>query len=315
MTKIIGFSGRKQSGKGTLCEFLVKNAAAVFGRVKEPQDVLPDLGRPPVVKVYSMAGPLKGVCRKVLGLSHTQCYGSDKDKNTTTIYRWCDLPHYPRIIEALRQKVRAELEEKVSTYDWFDRLYHRVMGIDAWVENVVWSRAPTGMMTARQVLQEVGTGIFRQMYANVWNEACLRAIREDAPDVALIDDVRFPDEADAVKGAGGVVIRLTRAPFKGDEHASETAMDQYTGFSRHLANHMLDKTQSCRELLWVLNVLGVVSEDVVGSKSLVGPDGGPLYGRGYFGPSLHDGGFVEGAADPRVVRPDPGRVEVWESAP
>jgi hypothetical protein len=43
----------------------------------------------------------------------------------------------------------------------------------------------------------------------------------------LTPDVRFPNELKAIQEMGGVVIRLTRAPF-GDEdrHESETALDE-----------------------------------------------------------------------------------------
>jgi hypothetical protein len=63
-------------------------------------------------------------------------------------------------------------------------------------------------------------------------DATIRQIFADNPDVAVIDDVRFPGEVEAIKESEGIVIRLQRAPFRGkDEHESESALDGYLGFS------------------------------------------------------------------------------------
>ena len=79
-------------------------------------------------------------------------------------------------------------------------------------------------MTARQVLQTVGTEFFRSIQHNVWADATIRRIQQDNPLVALIGDCRFPNEVEAVKRAGGTVIKLTRNLYNSD-HASETALD------------------------------------------------------------------------------------------
>jgi hypothetical protein len=79
-------------------------------------------------------------------------------------------------------------------------------------------------LTARQVMQFVGTDIFRKMQQNVWADATINKIKKELPKLALIADCRFPNEVDAVKNAGGIVIRLTRKPFNSD-HASEIALE------------------------------------------------------------------------------------------
>ena len=79
-------------------------------------------------------------------------------------------------------------------------------------------------MTARQVLQTVGTEFFRSIQNNVWADATIRRIQQDNPLVALIGDCRFPNEVEAVKRAGGTVIKLTRNLYNSD-HSSETALD------------------------------------------------------------------------------------------
>ena len=42
----------------------------------------------------------------------------------------------------------------------------------------------------------------------------------------LITDTRFPNEADAIKERGGIVVRVDRGLSTGD-HPSETALDDY----------------------------------------------------------------------------------------
>lgn len=204
--KIIAFSGKKQAGKSECCKFLIRNAQELFGVPPES------------VKKYSMADPLKKLCIDVLGLTHEQCYGTEEQKNTLTRYKWEDLPYY-------------------DSAQWAGK--HMYTPVEAY-GGTEYDRRPTGFMTARQVLQGVGTGIFRRMYANIWNEACIRAIKKVAAPVALIDDVRFPDEVQVVQDAGGKVIRLTRnpigdkphgvwegltVPLGGDVHESELALD------------------------------------------------------------------------------------------
>ena len=79
-------------------------------------------------------------------------------------------------------------------------------------------------LTAREVMQMVGTDMFRAMQKNVWSSATIRKIQNDKPKLAIIADCRFPNEVDAVKDAGGIVIKLTRNPHNSD-HTSEIALD------------------------------------------------------------------------------------------
>ena len=80
-------------------------------------------------------------------------------------------------------------------------------------------------LTAREVMQFVGTDVFRKMQQNVWADATILKIQKEQPSLAIIADCRFPNEVDAVKNAGGLVIKLNRNPFNSD-HASETALDE-----------------------------------------------------------------------------------------
>lgn len=79
-------------------------------------------------------------------------------------------------------------------------------------------------LTAREVLQIVGTDMFRKMQQHVWSNATIRQIFREQPSLAIIADCRFPNEVDAIKNVEGIVIKLTRNPHNSD-HASEIALD------------------------------------------------------------------------------------------
>lgn len=75
MTKIVAFSGRKQSGKTTGSHYV--------------ESLINNKGLPISYRIYNFADPLKeDICMNILGLTYEQCYGSDDDKNTMTNLVW-----------------------------------------------------------------------------------------------------------------------------------------------------------------------------------------------------------------------------------
>lgn len=241
--KILGISGKKQSGKNTLTNFVVGLELMGLGVVRggfvinekgelwipdmfgdtEFQGIL-DLSRNnpeflqfmdehvyPHVKVYSFADLLKKeVCIKILGLTYEQCFGSDADKNTLVPHLLWE--NFPGTITP--NQVVGPLEDQIEDASIVEKL-----GL------IVHEAGP---MTAREALQMVGTEIFRKMYSNVWVDATLKQIQQENSAFALICDLRFPNEVDGVKAVGGKTVRLTRDPNNGnDKHSSETALDNY----------------------------------------------------------------------------------------
>ena len=206
MTKILGFAGKKQSGKNTCCNFLqmlkfheygvCKNASLneqgqiivsdLFGETVSGYDWIPlteeyvDISQLlenfGACKIYAFADVLKEFAVDVLGLEHNQVYGTNEEKNSPT--------------------------------------------------HLLWENMPTGNnkgpMTGREVLQYFGSDICRKMYENIWFDACIRRIRKDNPELALISDVRFPNEIKGVQDEGGIVFGLPRDIVNGkDTHSSE----------------------------------------------------------------------------------------------
>jgi hypothetical protein len=84
-----------------------------------------------------------------------------------------------------------------------------------------------GPMTARQFLQFLGTDVMRKMYGPIWINSCIRRIQQEQSELAIIADIRFPNEAEAVEKIGGDLWRLNRVPFSDDKHSSEIALDDY----------------------------------------------------------------------------------------
>jgi hypothetical protein len=230
MTKILGISGKKQSGKTTIGNFLygcamldsqVVDYAAIdrHGKLVVPYHSGNGESRPcifPVeskhkiitayleehvwskIKIYNFADTLKDLCIDIFGLSYEQCYGTDEDKNSETDILWDDMP------------IKYPFKPK---------------------------KDGSKRMTSREVLQFIGTDIFRCIKNNVWVDSTIRKIYHEAPELAVVVDCRFPNEIEGIKDAGGKTVRLTRNIFGDeDQHKSETALDKYKNFDAILDN-------------------------------------------------------------------------------
>ena len=110
----------------------------------------------------------------------------------------------------------------------------------------------SGPMTAREVMQFVGTDIFRKMYGDVWAEGTIKRILKEKTELAVICDCRFPNEVAAVQKAQGKVIRFTRSPYREDQHASEVALDNYDGFDAILDNANMSISEQNQNLYEIL---------------------------------------------------------------
>lgn len=213
MTKIIGISGRKQSGKNTCANYInghiLKSKRMIENFSINPNGELEiqtynssgtlgwgvfDLLRKdstfieyahnelwPFVKTYHFADELKSMCYRLFGIKIEQVYGSDDQKNELTNILWDDMP---------------ENNEKL-----------------------------TGPMTAREFMQHFGTNVIRKIKDDAWVECTIANILYEQSNVAIIPDVRFPNEVHAIHQNGGVVIRLTRDIHHSD-HKCEIALDQ-----------------------------------------------------------------------------------------
>lgn len=248
MVKIIGISGRKQSGKNTTANYIngcvlkSKNMVEDFyidtdGNLvinttdqsgKSGYGVL-DVTRKdssfidyadkelwPYIKIYHFADYLKEMSINLFGLNAKNVYGSDKQKNMKTHLLWENMP------------------DNTSNKE--------------------------GKMTYREFLEHFGTYIVRKIRPDAWVHATINKIMSEDSQLAIIPDVRFPNEVEAIKDNGGTVIRLTRNIFK-DSIVCESALDKdnfdWSKFDFVIDNDAIGIQDLCTELskinsLWSL---------------------------------------------------------------
>jgi|TARA_Y100000385_G_scaffold251545_1_gene274393 hypothetical protein len=234
MVKVIGISGRKQSGKNTAANYI---AGSILKSKNMIQDfVITEVGSLsikttdgdgnvgwgifdltrkdqtftsyaeqeiwPFIKIYHFADPLKSMAVEFFDLTPQQVYGTDNDKNTKTPY---------------------------SQNGWRHK------------------------MTAREFLQYFGTEVMRNIKDSIWVDYTMKRINKEQSSVAIIPDVRFPNEINAIKEAGGIVIRLTRDPFESD-HDCEKALDAES-FDWDKFDNIIDNKGNIDQLLTDLNKL------------------------------------------------------------
>lgn len=132
--------------------------------------------------------------------------GSIKPYNSTKIYNFAD---------PLKQDICMNI---------LGLTYDQCYGSDDQKNELVNCFWNNKQLSAREVMQMVGTEMFRTMQKNVWSDATIRKIHTENPSLAIIADCRFPNEVEAIKNANGIVIKLTRNPYNSD-HASEVALD------------------------------------------------------------------------------------------
>lgn len=238
MTVIIGLSGKKQSGKSTMANFMhgyeMKLAGVIEkfditdkgellvnchyeqnGAIVQDMGVL-DLNQKndtfyeyasnriwPLIKLYSFADPLKELVMSLFELPYESVYGTDQEKNEVTHIMW---------------------------------------------ENCPGVKNKKGPMTGREIMQFVGTEVFRKMYEPVWINATLNMIEAESPPIAVICDVRFKNEADSIRAKGGKVVRNTRT-VSSDFHNSEVDLDDYEYFDLLIDNAKLTIAEANKVLL------------------------------------------------------------------
>jgi len=136
--------------------------------------------------------------------------------------------------------------------------------------HIKWSDLPTPntnlknkAMTAREVMQYVGTDFFRKLYPNVWVDSTIKKIEREGTEMAIITDVRFPNEVKSVQAKGGKVIRLTRDLSSGeDQHPSEVMLDDYEGFDLVVDNQNMTALETSEIIYNHLREWGWASTEI-----------------------------------------------------
>lgn len=80
-------------------------------------------------------------------------------------------------------------------------------------------------MTNREFLQYFGTEVGRSIDKDLWIKALMYSHGRDKESHWIIPDVRFPNEADAIRNAGGVLWKIERDGSGAGNHISEKLID------------------------------------------------------------------------------------------
>ena len=253
--KIIGLSGKKQSGKNTVAniisgialkkidlinDFELDNNGKLLIHCAEGVGEL-DLYRKdaefvdyahrfiwPYVKIYSFADDLKKMCIDLFEIPEECVYGTDDEKN----------------------KIQEHL------------LWENMPGLLDEPKRKKWS----GPMTAREFMQFFGTEIMRKMYESVWTERTIKNIKTENPQISVISDCRFKNEALAMKEQKAKLIYLTRSISK-DSHSSENGFEDFDDFDAVIDNQNMTIEETTIELMKIIESWGwlgdlITKEDV-----------------------------------------------------
>jgi hypothetical protein len=84
-----------------------------------------------------------------------------------------------------------------------------------------WESAKRSTPEVRRMLQELGSEVRKTANPNYWIDLTLT----DLPAFAVITDVRFSNEAEAIRALGGIIVQINRPGFEPLlEHESETPL-------------------------------------------------------------------------------------------
>lgn len=258
MTRMIGIAGKKHSGKNTCCNYLhglklkdlemiedfsinqqgklqvftthTKTGERGWGELHVDSRDISYMEYAyeniwPHIKIYSFADALKHILVSLFQIEHSAVYGSEEEKNQPTHLLWENMPGV-----VTNNDVWEHLHSGDYVYEEnkYGLIFHE-----------------PGPMTGREVMQYFGTDIMRRMYEPVWVNNTLNSIAKEGPEIAIIPDVRFPNEFDAIVNNGGEVIKLTRGVYE-DNHVSENLLDP-DNFDQNRFTYLIDNANISME--------------------------------------------------------------------
>jgi hypothetical protein len=220
MTRILAFAGKKQSGKNACCSFLHGYQMRSCHIIKD--FALDDTGNLVVDTTSTGAEGEENASKGILDVTRT-----DYEFSMWAIENmWPFIKHYS-FASALKE-IACGLFGLTKKQCYGTELDKNSPTWLKWEDMPGYKGGETGRMTAREFLQFFGTDLCRKIHPDIWTDRTLKSIREEESLMAVISDCRFPNEAQAVKKAGGKIIKLTRGSAKNkkyDSHSSETSVD------------------------------------------------------------------------------------------
>jgi hypothetical protein len=165
--------------------------------------------------------PLETTCVNVVGISGRKRCGKD-----TAADILCEEYGYEKY--SFADPIKSACREIFGFDD--DQLY----GSKKEDPDSYWGFSP------REAMQVFGTDSFRDHFgSDIWVRRLFQRLRLWLPRRAVIPDVRFPNEVEAIQNIGGRVIRIDASVRLGsdDTHPSESSLSSYDGFDHTIDNN------------------------------------------------------------------------------
>lgn len=254
MNNLIGVSGKINSGKDLIGE-IIQYFAASPGQSFEQWKFVQALAPYSPYKIKKFADKLKDIVCLLIGCTREQL--EDREFKESTLGKEWNYYFAKDLLQVELYSFKEYNQLKTNQKTWFEEK----------------------QLTPRKLLQLLGTDCGRKIiHPNIWVNALFADYKNEisfpgyshmengdyiqthinVQDVDypkwIITDVRFPNEVDAIKERGGIVIRVNRPKIKvvtDDlvtdiihnsknfgivEHESETALDQYKEFDHIITN-------------------------------------------------------------------------------
>lgn len=199
---IIGFAGRQRSGKTSICKYLEENRGA---------------------EIVTVASALKKLVCDFL-VCDLKTLNSLKDKHAP-IYKALPFTNVPGWWDTAIERVYDEVgvPDNMSPFAWYCTIKEAFGTIGK-------------RTTVRELLQMVGTDIIRK-HNPMWHvNKLVENIQNSDSDLVVVDDIRFPNEREAVEKLGGQVFFVIRPDLtvQVSQHSSETSLTWHDFDDRHV---------------------------------------------------------------------------------
>lgn len=199
---IIGIIGRIGSGKDTIAQMIIDESAKEHGW-----------------EIKKFAGKLKEIVALLTGCK-VQDLENEQFKNSDLPEQWAKY----RLLDFMR--------DTGTVYP--DVTSSEVYAPKSNSQHVYTVRRE--IMTYRKLLQVLGTEALRDLiHPNVHVNALMSQYHPNLSSW-IVTDVRFPNEGDAIKNAGGWLVKAERPGISHGTHPSETSMDDYKSIDFTIRN-------------------------------------------------------------------------------
>lgn len=223
----------------------------------------------PFIKGYSFAKELKDICTGLFNIPRECVYGTDEQKNQIQEHlRWENMPGI------ITPENAWKVFHTFNSWNYHNLTQEEIKSLDEKIKvqyspqdfnpnNPTWCVLPEvgmfvhkpGPMTAREFMQFLGTDMMRKIYSPIWTNRTIKNITTENPQLAVITDCRFDNEAVAMKEQKAKLIYLTRSTST-DSHSSENGFENFKDFDAVIDNQNMTIEETQRELMKVIDSWG-----------------------------------------------------------